>query len=93
MNSLFHVFNHNLMFQDFIGEEVGGQLYMCHHRLVKLSESLNMAALVEDNEATSKLMPLPEGKTFWDEGAFDAVVKRVEQGKRYLLRNCDFRSE
>jgi len=30
-----------------------------------------------------KYLPIPENKTFWDEGQYDATVKRLENGKRY----------
>ncbi|KAF6028577.1 PACSIN3 [Bugula neritina] len=31
-----------------------------------------------------KYLPIPENKTFWDEGQYDPTVKRLENGKRSL---------
>lgn len=42
-----------------------------------------MATAASDiSESLNKFLPLPDGKTFWDDGNFDVIVKRIEQGKK-----------
>lgn len=42
-----------------------------------------MASAPFTPETYEKYIPLPDGKTFWDDSSFDNVVKRIAHGKRY----------
>lgn len=44
---------------------------------------MDSSAGLTDNTSLQKYSLLTHGKTFWDEGQYETILKRIENGKKY----------